>query len=459
MSLLDALLLEPPKFEVWIALRTDGVLGSGTQADPYDGSAIKSAPLSISNLSLVAGTTVIAEATTQTNHNFIAGDVIVISRSTNPADGDWWDGTFTVRSVTASNRFTYVMRREAVGGTPAACTVQKYLAWHFDERMRDVPANAAIHIGPGTFETRGSAEGLSAPPGWRPKNGQRIVGAGMGLTTLKLVGATVPFPGGKAAVIVSDELLSNGMEVADLTIDCNADGQPSDLSPVDAGPEQIVCAAILVSGGGRHFYGRRIRAVNFGALFRDFYSENFVLYATPSNSNEMVNAIWEDCVAEFPSPNNRSNSFMFLAGGTGERDYGGPVMTRGRGCVIRNCYVDGRNSYGAVVPIQSISYSGTQVTVRTKVPHGRRRPGNVLITGVTAGAGHTLDNTYNGIFAIDEVSSDTELKYTPASDPGGPGTGGRSAVVFPAPKSGSTVFNPSTHDGSGSQLTSHTCSR
>ena len=83
----------------------------------------------------------------------------------------------------------------------------------------------------------------------------------------------------------------------------------------------------------------------------------------------------------------------------------------------------------------------------------------MLITGVTAGAGHTLDNTYNGIFAIDEVSSDTELKYTPASDPGGPGTGGRSAVVFPAPKSGSTVFNPSTHDGSGSQLTSHTCSR
>src|ERR1043166_9272052 len=38
MSLLDALLLEPYQINVWIAYRTDGVAGSGTQNDPYDGS-------------------------------------------------------------------------------------------------------------------------------------------------------------------------------------------------------------------------------------------------------------------------------------------------------------------------------------------------------------------------------------------------------------------------------------
>jgi hypothetical protein len=38
MALLDALLLDPHPFEVWIALRTDGQKGSGTMADPYDGS-------------------------------------------------------------------------------------------------------------------------------------------------------------------------------------------------------------------------------------------------------------------------------------------------------------------------------------------------------------------------------------------------------------------------------------
>ena len=38
MSLLDALLLDPAPFNVWIALRTDGLKGSGTASDPFDGS-------------------------------------------------------------------------------------------------------------------------------------------------------------------------------------------------------------------------------------------------------------------------------------------------------------------------------------------------------------------------------------------------------------------------------------
>lgn len=38
MSLLDALLLDPAPFNIWIAFRTDGIKGSGTISDPYDGS-------------------------------------------------------------------------------------------------------------------------------------------------------------------------------------------------------------------------------------------------------------------------------------------------------------------------------------------------------------------------------------------------------------------------------------
>ena len=36
MSLLDALLLDPYRINFWLAIRTDGVAGSGTQADPYN---------------------------------------------------------------------------------------------------------------------------------------------------------------------------------------------------------------------------------------------------------------------------------------------------------------------------------------------------------------------------------------------------------------------------------------
>ena len=38
MSLLDALLLDQYPFDVWIAYRTDGIKGSGTASDPWDGS-------------------------------------------------------------------------------------------------------------------------------------------------------------------------------------------------------------------------------------------------------------------------------------------------------------------------------------------------------------------------------------------------------------------------------------
>jgi hypothetical protein len=38
MSLFDALLLDPAPFDLFVAARTDGVGGSGTLNDPYDGS-------------------------------------------------------------------------------------------------------------------------------------------------------------------------------------------------------------------------------------------------------------------------------------------------------------------------------------------------------------------------------------------------------------------------------------
>ncbi len=38
MSLLDTFLLDPLPLDVWITPRTDGVQGSGTEDDPYDGS-------------------------------------------------------------------------------------------------------------------------------------------------------------------------------------------------------------------------------------------------------------------------------------------------------------------------------------------------------------------------------------------------------------------------------------
>ena len=66
MSLLDALLLDPYRINIWIAYRTDGVAGSGTQNDPYDGSSTATKFDAIMN-SLAANTTVHLGPTTSTN--------------------------------------------------------------------------------------------------------------------------------------------------------------------------------------------------------------------------------------------------------------------------------------------------------------------------------------------------------------------------------------------------------
>src|SRR6266516_1761374 len=51
MSLLDALLLDPFRINVWIAYRTDGVKGTGTQNDPYDASTATKLDALLNNFS------------------------------------------------------------------------------------------------------------------------------------------------------------------------------------------------------------------------------------------------------------------------------------------------------------------------------------------------------------------------------------------------------------------------
>jgi len=65
MSLLDALLLDPYRINIWIAYRTDGVAGSGTQNDPYDGSTATRFDATMN--SLLANTTVHLGPASSTN--------------------------------------------------------------------------------------------------------------------------------------------------------------------------------------------------------------------------------------------------------------------------------------------------------------------------------------------------------------------------------------------------------
>src|SRR5258708_9277291 len=108
MSLLDALLLDPLRMNVWIAVRTDGVAGTGTQNDPYDGSTqgkfdalMNAMPVPITSITF-SGTTAIVTAI---NHGFAALSSVLIAGVTNSSS---YNGTFTILNTGFTlNTFQY----------------------------------------------------------------------------------------------------------------------------------------------------------------------------------------------------------------------------------------------------------------------------------------------------------------------------------------------------------------
>ena len=95
MSLLDALLLDPAPFDTWVAYRQDGVKGSGTLNDPWNGSTGYAPPVTISSLVNNGGDLREAIATAS-GHSYIEGDVVTISGVTGQSAAQW-NGTFSIR--------------------------------------------------------------------------------------------------------------------------------------------------------------------------------------------------------------------------------------------------------------------------------------------------------------------------------------------------------------------------
>lgn len=241
-------------------------------------------------------------------------------------------------------------------------------AEQFDAIMGSAPANAVIHLGVGEFETKGFMHSIG---GWHPKTGQRISGAGMGLTTIKLVGATKPYTGDEYHCIkfpFDPALSPDCFEVSDLTIDCNSDGQ---LDP------QVSCGAIAVPAGGRHVRLRRVRVIDFGSHGPSWgYRENFVLYIAGPNT---VDCVIEDCVAEQPSPKVAYNSIVLLVGGSfdDKRTY------YARGCAIRHNYVSCQVDGNTLPHAMMAADNGTAAVVE----------GNRLLHGSTGGPWHDTAST------------------------------------------------------------------
>ena len=385
--------------EVWIAQRTDGQRGSGTIDDPYDGSRRDYAEIGISSLSKGGTGGKEATAVTASNHSFATGDMVTINGvGTAQAADKTYAGTFSV-GVLSNTSFKYQMLdapASAVAPGTISCVRERE---QFDAVMRGAPANCIVHIGPGVFETKGTAPGI---PSWDPKSGQRILGSGRAATTLKLVNASWPELG--YAVIAQHNYYAfiEGFEVADLTFDCNIAGQPEQL---------VSCAAIAIIG--KHVRLHRLRAINFSSQTTS-YVENFVFgvvapHPDAGAGKEAVNCVIEDCIAEAPGLNSSNNSSVFILS-SGERPTDG-IMSYHRACAIRQCWYDGMFT-DSPVPIAGITISAGVATVTTRFAHQRHNGDWVVIAGAVENGSEK--SSYNGSYPISNVSA-YQFSYTPVA--------------------------------------------
>jgi hypothetical protein len=355
----------------------------------------------------------VAQVTVPSGHGLSVLDGVSI---TNVTPGDFAGDSPILGPLSATDT-TFAYRLKFLPGadvtTPSSCTVKR-LVHRFDEVMRAAPFPAVIHLGPGTFETRGYApDHVSSATdftqvyvGYLFRAGQRLIGSGIASTTLKLV-LPIDAYNQTTACGHSGSVSATGAEIRDLTIDCNA---PGHVAPHGIFPAAVTCGAVGL--GGSFMALRRVRAINFCTQAR---AECFALFLThgPGGSAPVFNVI-EDCIVERPGENNtHETTLLFNAGGA-----------YGNGCslIVRHNYIDAGCANGVSSEplwIDKIEYGATdtEAVVTTKRDHHRTASNNVLLSNVRKklydSMGNQIDeeeSVFNGAFPITGVPATNQFK-------------------------------------------------
>lgn len=171
-------------------------------------------------------------------------------------------------------------------------------AAHFDALMSGLGDYTRVNLGPDVYETTGYSD--QATPGWQARLGMKIVGAGIDVTTLKLVKPGAAITGMHYAVghrlatqqPASDGIQADFFEISDLTIDAN-------LSEPNIGTN-IARGALRIKGN--HARIRRVKVINWGSLATGPRCFVISLITVDPNANYPVitDPGMEDCIVVDP---------------------------------------------------------------------------------------------------------------------------------------------------------------
>jgi hypothetical protein len=200
----------------------------------------------------------------------------------------------------------------------------------FDQMMRIIVAGMpatgmTVRLQPGTYYTRGWRNGYGTTLGWKPASKLRIVGSGVGVTKLVLSGKLTSSTSlGTAAIgndLASD--FPDGIEISDLSIDCNSAAYAS-------GGDQTLSGINMT---GSNLFVRRVKVENFGQMGAGAALGCGICVAHARTGAEPYNCVIEACVARFPTIKTAQTLIGFLL--TSDVTTGHHKL-----CVIRDCFAD-----------------------------------------------------------------------------------------------------------------------
>lgn len=428
--------------DVYIALRSDGAIGSGTENDPWNGGRANYPVFSVTAVTvgtITNNASFAVTVTTSVAHGFNQSGEIVLIKGIGYPDGELLNGSFWVTPVTSQpTQFTYSVYYSPLNQYPSpsagaltisgvTCQKDPFL---FDAVMRSLaPTNPVrVHLSPGVFETKGYQYFFRDSVSWKAFAGLKIRGSGIRVTTLKLVEAShrnIHYHVMGMPPLDEQANVADGFEASDCTIDCNVGGQNS---------TQLTCGAVSLRGS--HTRLSRLRVINYGrqgpgvrksgATQQVVTPELFVFAIGGSSWNnnsakyQSRDCIVEDCIVEQPSFNNfRESTIMVVSGGDVP---GGSILPiPSEATVFRRNYVNceyqlNPTAIATVSPtVVGASPAKIKVTIVTQFSHGQSNTAWVRISGVrvptvTEANGYVsnsdgYNNVYNGSFLITLVNA------------------------------------------------------
>lgn len=188
--------------------------------------------------------------------------------------------------------------------------------------MAGIPADTAIHLGPGTFETHGALA-------WQPKDNWMILGAGM---TETVVMQTAIQEGQFQVIGHTGGPLAQNLVVSDLSVDCNY----INLSPTLDSDNKAIGAITAESG-----YFSNVRVIHAGGNVETFtlgFGHVVGQFGSGGPPPSLVQI--ENCRVEQSGPN-----VTAIWATNSQTAHGYDSVPQAGEAIIRHCFVEGSGDF------------------------------------------------------------------------------------------------------------------